>query len=113
MWSILNRYLSTQRTVDPAAAMVERAAKLARLFPAAFVVMGHTHVPASVTAGDATYINVGSWSEDEPEAATPYRAARTHLVIHVGDTGLDAQFCTWEDSGPVPVSSPGDDKAGS
>jgi predicted phosphodiesterase len=63
--------------------------------------MGHTHVPAAVPAGAATYINVGSWAEevDEPEMPT-YRAARTHLVIHVRNQRAEAQFCTWEDSGP-------------
>jgi UDP-2,3-diacylglucosamine pyrophosphatase LpxH len=112
-WSILNRWLARQRIVDPAENMVERAAHLARLFPAAFVVMGHTHVPVAVPAGDATYVNVGSWAEDiaddgdEPanttataESPSAYRAARTHLVIHVRDDRTEAQFCTWEDAGP-------------
>jgi hypothetical protein len=95
--------------------MVERAAHLARLFPAAFVVMGHTHVPVAVPAGDATYVNVGSWAEDvdddadasadasrtaTAESPTAYRAARTHLVIRVRDDQPEAQFCTWEDAGP-------------
>jgi hypothetical protein len=122
-WVALHVYFSRQRTVDPADAMVERAAHLAKLFPAAFVVMGHTHVPAAVAAGTATYINVGSWAEDadDPPAADDaageggasasgwqpahaYRAARTHLVIHVrherGVSRAEAHFCTWEDEGP-------------
>ena len=117
-WSLLNRWLSRQRTVDPGANMVERAAHLARLFPAAFVVMGHTHVPLAVPAGDATYVNVGSWAEDvadddddsagHPGAGVPgpYRAARTHLVIHVRADGTHAQFCAWEDSGPRVLPAP-------
>jgi hypothetical protein len=66
--------------------MIERAAHLARLFPAAFVVMGHTHTPAKIAIndGEATYINVGSWAEEEGDDGEPadtiYRAARTHLV---------------------------------
>src|SRR5690606_14646433 len=89
VWSLLNRWLSRGRTVDPGANMVERAARLASLFPTAFVVMGHTHVPLARPAGPATYVNLGSWSEDlaeegvDPSAAepvaSPYRAARTHL----------------------------------
>lgn len=115
-WTFLHRHLSKQRSVDPAAQMVDRAAHLARLFPAAFVVMGHTHVPTSVRAGDATYINVGSWAEEEPEGAegaegaerapgepAPYRAARTHLVIRSGGERPEAHFCTWADEGPRPL----------
>jgi UDP-2,3-diacylglucosamine pyrophosphatase LpxH len=106
VWSLLNRWLSRQRNVDPAATLVERAAHLARLFPAAFVVMGHTHVPLKVAAGDATYINVGAWAEAESDGDNEhaYRAPRTHLVIHVRDTERvgEAQLCTWKDGGPEP-----------
>jgi UDP-2,3-diacylglucosamine pyrophosphatase LpxH len=100
-WTLLHVYFSRKRTIDPAEHMVDRAAHLAKLFPAAFVVMGHTHVPAAVSAGDATYINVGSWAEEADEPTEPaYRAARTHLVIHVRNERAEAEFCTWEDSGP-------------
>jgi UDP-2,3-diacylglucosamine pyrophosphatase LpxH len=106
-WAGLHFYFSRQRSVDPAEQMILRAAQLAKLFPAAFVVMGHTHTPASVTAGDATYINVGSWAEEAEEPTeVAYRAARTHLVIHVRDSRPEAQFCTWEDSGPKPCALP-------
>ena len=107
-WTLAHVYFSRQRKLDPAEHLVDRAAHLAKLFPAAFVVMGHTHVPAAVTAGDATYINVGSWAEDAEESAaaegdaSSYRAARTHLVIHVRNERAEAQFCTWEDTGPQP-----------
>ncbi|MDF2697574.1 MAG: hypothetical protein K0S65_5957, partial [Labilithrix sp.] len=104
VWSLLNRWLSRQRSVDPASNMIDRAAHLARLFPAAFVVMGHTHVPLKVPAGDATYVNVGSWQEEAPddEDASPYRAARTHLVIHVNDQKPEAHFRVWKDGAPAP-----------
>jgi UDP-2,3-diacylglucosamine pyrophosphatase LpxH len=104
-WVLLHVYFSRQRTIDPAEQMVERAAHLAKLFPAAFVVMGHTHIPAAVPAGDATYINVGSWAEEAPEtekSAPVYRAARTHLVIHVRNEQAEAHFCTWENDAPQP-----------
>ena len=118
-WVLLHVYFSRQRIIDPAEHMVDRAAHLAKLFPAAFVVMGHTHIPTAVPAGAATtYINVGSWAEeaedtpapanasDEPTAPSPpgsgYRAARTHLVIHVRNERAEAEFCTWEDTGPQP-----------
>jgi UDP-2,3-diacylglucosamine pyrophosphatase LpxH len=115
-WILLHVYFSRQRTIDPAEQMVERAAHLAKLFPAAFVVMGHTHVPAAVTAGDATYINVGSWAEEAPEveeASTPvYRAARTHLVIHVRNEQAEAHFCTWENDAPQPRVLPSPSREG-
>jgi hypothetical protein len=105
-WTLLHVYFSKQRRIDPAEHMIDRAAHLAKLFPAAFVVMGHTHVPAAVPAGAATYINVGSWAEEvdeddaEQPAAAVHRAARTHLVIHVRNERPEAEFCTWEDTGP-------------
>ncbi len=106
-WVLAHRYLERQRKLDPAEDMVDRAAKLARLFPAAFVVMGHTHIPVRipVNEGAATYINVGSWAEEEAEANAVVhegsRAARTHLVIHVGEAGPRAEFLTWDsESGP-------------
>lgn len=103
VWALLNRRLTRGRHVDPSVQLADRAAQLATLFPAAFIVMGHTHVPQSVRAGDATYINVGSWAEHEDEGE---RAARTHLVIHVTPKGAEAHFRTWGPSGPEPASVP-------
>jgi hypothetical protein len=85
--------------------LVERAGHLAGLFPAAFVVMGHTHTPAMVPVaqGAATYVNVGSWHEAEPEKdgeREAFRAARTHLVIHPEPTGPKAEFLAWSPEGP-------------
>lgn len=104
-WSASHRWLSSQRKIDPAEELVGRAGQLARLFPAAFVVMGHTHVPAHVPLGDAqaTYINLGSWAEEEPSPQHPeeaYRAPRTHLVIHVGEQGPRAEFLAWDGGAP-------------
>ena len=102
-WLLVDRWLTAQRSVDPAQVMVDRAAQLARIFPAAFVVMGHTHTPVSVPAGEATYVNLGAWAEDEEAEPThSYRAPRTHLVIHIGEQGPQAQFYAWDDSGPKP-----------
>lgn len=106
VWGLSHFYLSRQRQVDPAQTMSERAARLSAIFPAAFVVMGHTHVPTVMRAGAATYINVGSWSEDEEEGQAGYRAARTHLVIDVDEEGARARFCSWDDHGPRSLSMP-------
>ena len=64
-WALAHRALAATRDIDPADALVERAAHLARLFPVAFVVMGHTHVPAQAKVSESTtYINVGAWVSD-------------------------------------------------
>lgn len=107
-WLALHRHLAMRRKVwfgeklDNDAILVERAGHLARLFPAAFVVMGHTHTPAmvSVAEGAATYVNVGSWHEAEATSAATFRAARTHLVIHPDDAGPQAEFLAWSATGP-------------
>ena len=105
-WALGHRQLARQRTADPEERMIERATHLARLFPAAFVVMGHTHTPAklAINDGEATYINLGSWAEEEGDDGEPadtiYRAARTHLVIHRGDHGPVAEFLAWDGDGP-------------
>ncbi len=100
-WVLAHRHLSKQRKVDPATTLAERAVQLSRLFPAAFVVMGHTHIPTETPAGNATYINLGSWAEEEPlpdaePMAAPERAARTHVVIRMSADGAQAELRTWD-----------------
>jgi UDP-2,3-diacylglucosamine pyrophosphatase LpxH len=107
-WLFAHRQLTLRRRdwfgdrLDNDHILVDRAGHLARLFPAAFVVMGHTHVPemVSVAEGAATYVNVGSWHEAEPDGEGSYRAARTHLVIHPAETGPTAEFLAWGNEGP-------------
>jgi UDP-2,3-diacylglucosamine pyrophosphatase LpxH len=115
-WWVLHGYLTRRRNawfgehLDNHDMLAERAGQLARLFPAAFVVMGHTHVPVRLPLGEgaSTYVNVGSWHEEEagPDSSGPgYPAARTHLVIHPGADGAvsetpTAEFLTWGPNGP-------------
>jgi UDP-2,3-diacylglucosamine pyrophosphatase LpxH len=107
-WAYAHQQLTKQRRewfgakLDNDEILVERAGHLARLFPAAFVVMGHTHTPAMkpVAEGAATYVNVGSWHEAEPKSDEDFRAARTHLVIHPKDSGPQAEFLKWSAEGP-------------
>ncbi len=106
-WVALHVVLSRGRpAVDAAAVMSDRAGELARLFPSSFVVMGHTHVPTTRALGDAHYVNLGSWAEEEPDPkddpAKVYRAARTHLVVHAKDDQHEAHLCAWHTGeGPV------------
>lgn len=109
-WGMCHRHLTMRRRawfgerLDNGETLVERASHLARLFPAAFVVMGHTHMPAfvAVEGGATTYVNVGSWHEGESRSDRParHRAARTHLVIHPADSGPTAEFLAWDAGGP-------------
>ncbi len=103
-WALVHRQLTRARKIDAAAVLAERATHLARLFPAAFVVMGHTHVPAQVEVGGATYINVGAWAEEEAEdgAEPKWRAPRTHLVIRQGESGPVADLMAWDPGGEAP-----------
>jgi UDP-2,3-diacylglucosamine pyrophosphatase LpxH len=80
--------------------MTDRAARISKLFRAPYIVMGHTHVPTRVRAGEATYINVGSWSEED-DPTSSYRAARTHAVIHERDGRTEALLYEWHpEEGP-------------
>ena len=114
-WGLFHRYLSSRRNVDPAEQLIMKASQLAKLFPAAFVVMGHTHTPVHTPAGDATYINLGSWAEDEPDQPDirAPRATRTHLVIHMRESRPEAGLYTWESGeGPRQYRVPDDIEPG-
>jgi UDP-2,3-diacylglucosamine pyrophosphatase LpxH len=101
-WLAMRRRAWFGEKLDNDETLLERAGHLARLFPAAFVVMGHTHTPAMrpVAEGAATYVNVGSWHEAESDSPSAYRAARTHLVIHPAPEGATAEFLAWGAEGP-------------
>lgn len=106
VWLYLHLELAAGRpNIDPATLMAERAADLVRLFPASFVVMGHTHTPDTRELGTATYVNLGSWAEGKPEAdeTKPYRAARTHLVLHEQTDRHEALLCAWKNGRPEPM----------
>jgi UDP-2,3-diacylglucosamine pyrophosphatase LpxH len=113
-WALCHRHLSRIRRIDPAEDLLERASKLAKLFPAAFVVMGHTHTPLKVPVneGRSTYINLGSWAEEEEAAGSTslYEAARTHLVIHPAaspGSSVVAEFLKWDSTaGPRQFVTP-------
>jgi UDP-2,3-diacylglucosamine pyrophosphatase LpxH len=99
-------------SLEPSAELRERSARLARLFPAAFIVMGHTHLPETRATQSSTYVNLGAWAEDEaPEGfEQDLPATRTHLVVTLGADHPVAELLAWGDSGPVPF---GDDPASS
>jgi UDP-2,3-diacylglucosamine pyrophosphatase LpxH len=94
-----------RRTPEPSAELRERSALVAHLFPAAFIVMGHTHLPeVKATAEHSTYVNLGAWAEEESPDGSPCAlpATRTHLVLTtVGDTP-SAELRIWDGDGPRP-----------
>lgn len=101
---------SLRHPVEPSAQLRESSALIARLFPAAFVVMGHTHLPETrPAAGQATYVNLGAWAEeDTPEGQEPLLpATRTHLILAQAAEGPIAELLTWGSNGPEPFSSGG------
>lgn len=92
-WAVAHRVLTRARNIDPTEVLADRAASLAKLFPVAFVVMGHTHIPQQIPVSEsATYINVGAWAEEEESV----RAPRTHLVIRRGEGGPKADLLAWD-----------------
>jgi UDP-2,3-diacylglucosamine pyrophosphatase LpxH len=92
-------------TLEPSAELRERSARVARLFPAAFIVMGHTHLPETrATSEQTTYVNLGAWAEDEVEDGLlpNLPATRTHLIVADEDDKQVAQLLTWSPEGPTP-----------
>ena len=73
--------LHNARVMDPDELLKERAAELARILPARFVVMGHTHLPRFERAGDARYVNLGFWAGDDSEAPVAAAPPCSHLVL--------------------------------
>jgi predicted phosphodiesterase len=103
---LVSRHLWFARhTPEPSAELRERSALVARLFPAAFVVMGHTHLPEmKATAERTTYVNLGAWAEEElPDGSPPaLPATRTHLVLTCVGEEPHAELRIWESDGPRP-----------
>ncbi|MFZ5893463.1 MAG: metallophosphoesterase [Myxococcota bacterium] len=91
-------------TLEPSAELRERSALVARLFPAALVVMGHTHLPETHAASETTtYVNLGAWAEDDVEDGhrPNLPATRTHLVVADDGDSPKVELLTWRDEGPA------------
>jgi UDP-2,3-diacylglucosamine pyrophosphatase LpxH len=101
--------------IDASDSLRERAARVAALFPAAFVVMGHTHLPevGESADGTATYVNVGAWAEEEtPDSSLGPPAWRTHLIVDHVEGRPRGMLMSWtEEQGPQHfVSTDRDDR---
>lgn len=101
---------SLRHSIEPSAQLRESSMLVARLFPAAFVVMGHTHLPeARPAAAQTTYVNLGAWAEEEAQDGKEplLPATRTHLVLARSEHGPIAELLTWGLDGPEPFRAEG------
>lgn len=105
VFGFLAHRLMPKRSIEPSAVLRERSLLVAKLFPAAFVVMGHTHSPEMRPSERTTYVNLGGWAEeDAPDGTscgTP--ALRTHLVLVNAEDGVTGELRTWQEGGPEPL----------
>ncbi|MFW5875253.1 MAG: metallophosphoesterase [Myxococcota bacterium] len=99
-WSVRQR----MREVNPVQSLRQAARRISELFPARYVVMGHTHVPILERIGKAaTYVNLGNWGQDDLDGPVSHPAPRTHLVLRWVDGEPQAQLLRWSsERGPVP-----------
>lgn len=90
----------TRATLDASDSLRAGAAAVAGLFPAALIVMGHTHLPEMTrrARSGATYVNLGAWAEEDTPDGTspPLPASRTHLVVCQKGNRLSAKLLRWD-----------------
>lgn len=94
---------------SPKAQMRLGAERIAAMFEARWVVMGHTHEPVMTKLpSDARYVNLGSWGQDDPpeEQSAAHKSSTTFLVLR-GHTGTyTGELLHWDDvRGPVPFET--------
>jgi hypothetical protein len=93
----------------PQASMQLGAERIAALFRARWVCMGHTHQPVVTQVGaDAHYVNLGCWGQDDPpdERTAGHQSPCTFFVIQQRDGEYVGEFMRWDaERGPVPAQS--------
>jgi UDP-2,3-diacylglucosamine pyrophosphatase LpxH len=109
-------WMKTSRVIDPEGPLRKGAARVAELFPAVFIVMGHTHDPVMEPVKDGvTYINLGAWAVDDVDNEGAYaHPPCTHAVIRCVDGKPHAELRRWSsESGASTVhASLGDVESG-
>jgi hypothetical protein len=88
--------------------MQRGAERIAGLFKARWVVMGHTHEPLISQVGpDSRYVNLGSWGTDDPpeEQLAVHASSCTFLELRARDGDYQAALLHWDlERGPVATS---------
>jgi hypothetical protein len=80
------------RVFDPKETIKESARRVAKLLPARFIVMGHTHEPVMEPIDEeTTYVNLGNWTGDNLDDNAP-KAPCSHLVIRHVEGQLKAEL---------------------
>jgi hypothetical protein len=96
-------WMKTSRVIDPEGPLRKGAARVAELFPAPFIVMGHTHDPLMERVKDGvTYINLGAWAVDDVDSeGTHAMPPCTHAVIRCVDGKPRAELRRWSSESGV------------
>ncbi|MDH5672207.1 MAG: metallophosphoesterase [Myxococcales bacterium] len=96
-------WLKRPRAFDSTQALRAGAEAVAKVLPARFIVMGHTHVPVMESvAEESVYINLGAWAVDDLEEFEVAPAPCTYLVIRQQQAGPVAELRRWDaEQGPV------------
>ncbi|MFI5308754.1 MAG: hypothetical protein ACHQ53_15460 [Polyangiales bacterium] len=108
-------WMKSSRVIDQRAALRRGAAAVAKLMPARFVVMGHTHAPVmEAIAQGVTYVNLGGWAVDDLDAEGKVADAPcTHLVIHHVDGQPRAELRRWNSESGASLMQASSEPAGS
>jgi UDP-2,3-diacylglucosamine pyrophosphatase LpxH len=86
------------RDIVPTRRMQGGAPRIAELFGARWVVMGHTHQPVvQQLAGGACYVNLGHWGEDDlpEERAAHQTTSCTYLHVRLEGDDYRADLMRW------------------
>jgi len=88
-----------ERDIVPTRRMQSSASRIAELFAARWVVMGHTHQPVvQDLAGNAQYVNLGHWGEDDlpEERAEAHTTRCTYLHVRLEGDDYRADLMCWD-----------------
>ena len=99
---------SSRVAIDPSDQLRRQTRAIGSLFPAAFVVMGHTHLPELSDHDGITYVNLGAWAEEEtvPDKIQQFPATRTHFVLENVDGEPSGELLVWGAAGqPEPFGA--------
>jgi UDP-2,3-diacylglucosamine pyrophosphatase LpxH len=105
---MLYAVIGSGSNTPPKASMQRGAERIAGLFKARWVVMGHTHEPViTEVAADSRYVNLGSWGTDDPpeEQLAVHKSSCTFLVLRKQAGEYTGELLCWDsERGPLPTN---------